>query len=163
MLARHRPCRPLFPPPWGRGIICGRRIRENPHEGVGRKSMECLMRGSSSRSCLLACPVAIVPLPPRFACRGAGRCRSRRSLLRCPSSLPSPSSSYRPCVSSCLSWGETNAVARVVGLFLVRMRGVVVLVLPLASSCLSIGGAAFVSGLWIARFVYITRLRSAIL
>ena len=84
-------------------------------------------RSSSSRS------------SPRLACRRAGRCRSRRSLLRCPSSLPSSSSSYRPCVSSCLSWGETNAVARVVGLFLVRMWGVIVLVLS-PVPCLLIEG-----------------------
>lgn len=91
-------------------------------------------------ACSVAVPVSVPVLrlvlrfvlsssrfPPRLACRGAGRCRSRRFPAPSPSSLP-PLSSYRSCVSSCLSRGETNAVARVVGLFLVRMRGVVVLV-----------------------------------
>ena len=92
-----------------------------------RPSSRFSSRSSSSRS------------SPRLACRRAGRCRSRCFLFRCPSSLPSSSSSYRPCVSSCLSWGETNAVARVVGLFLVRMWGVVVLVLS-PVPCLLIEG-----------------------
>ena len=127
---------------------------------------EPAMRGSGenrggffffARACLLRCRSRLRPrsrLVPR-AVLSSSRFSPR---LACRSSVAlvfAPSSSYRPCVSSCLPWGVAacgscrGLVPRACGALSFSSR------LP-CRACLSWGGAAFVSIVWIALFIYMT-------